>query len=61
MCRELAFPLASKARISSIVGGTAGSLLARKGVCKEDLVQIISVTDQVAISCRVHTSGINWS
>ena len=35
---------------ASIVGGTDGSSLARKGVCKERLVQIISVTTQVAIS-----------
>ena len=39
---------------SIIVGGTDGSSLARKGVCKERLVQIISVTTQVAISRRVH-------
>ena len=39
---------------ASIVGGTDGSSLARKGVCKERLFQIISVTTQVAISRRVH-------
>ena len=39
---------------ASIVGYTDVSSLARKGVCKERLVQIISVTTQVAISRRVH-------
>ena len=39
---------------ASIVEGTDGSSLARKGVCKERLFQIISVTTQVAISRRVH-------
>ena len=34
----------------SIVGGTDGSSLARKGVCKELLLQIISVITQVAPS-----------
>ena len=38
---------------ASIVGGTNGSSLARKGVCKERLFQIISVTTLVAISRRV--------
>ena len=39
---------------ASIVGGTGASSLARKGVCKERLSQIIYVTTQVAISRRVH-------
>ena len=39
---------------ASIFGGTDGASLARKGVCKERLLQIISVTTQVAISRRVH-------
>ena len=39
---------------ASIVRGTDGSYLARKGVCKERLFQIISVTTQAAISRRVH-------
>ena len=39
---------------ASIVGGTDASTLARKGVCKERLLQIISVTTEVAISRRVH-------
>ena len=39
---------------ASIVGGTDGGSLCRKGVCKEHLFRIISVTPQVAISCRVH-------
>ena len=39
---------------ASIVGGTDGGSLSRKGVCKEHLFQIISVTTQVAISRRVH-------
>ena len=39
---------------ASVVGGTNASFLARKGVCKERLFQIISVTTQVAISRRVH-------
>ena len=33
---------------------TDGTSLARKGVCKERLLQIISVTTQVAIARRVH-------
>ena len=40
--------------VASIVGGTDASSRARKGVCKERLFQIISVTTQVAISRRVH-------
>ena len=39
---------------ASVVGGMDGSSLAREGVCKERLPQIISVTTQVAISRRVH-------
>ena len=39
---------------ASIVGGTDGSSLARKGVCKERFFRIISVATQVAISRRVH-------
>ena len=39
---------------ASIVGKTDGSSLPRKSVCKERLLQIISVTTQVAISRRVH-------
>ena len=39
---------------ASIVGGTDASSVARKGVCKERLLQIISMTTQVAISRRVH-------
>ena len=35
---------------ASMVGGTDGSSLAMKGVCKERLLSIISVTTQVAIS-----------
>ena len=35
---------------ASMVGGTDGSSLARKGVCKERLPPIILVTTQVAIS-----------
>ena len=34
---------------ASIVGGTDGSSLATKGICKERLFQIISVTTQVAL------------
>ena len=37
-----------------IVGGTDGTSLARKGVCKERIFQIVSVTTQVAISLREH-------
>ena len=44
---------------ASTVGGTDASSLARKGVCKERLVQIISVTTQVAISRRVHRYRIS--
>ena len=39
---------------ASVVGGTDGGSLSRKGVWKEYLFQIISVTTQVAISRRVH-------
>eukprot|EP00904_Undaria_pinnatifida_P006092 jgi/Undpi1/2612/HiC_scaffold_13.g05991.m1 len=39
---------------ASIVGGTGGSSLSQKGVCKERLVHIIFVTTQVANSSRVH-------
>ena len=39
---------------ASIVGETDASSPARKGVCKERLFQIISVTTQVAISRRSH-------
>ena len=39
---------------ANIVGGTDASSRARKGVCKERLSQIISVTTQVVISRRVH-------
>lgn len=37
-----------------IAGGTDGSSLTRKGVCKQRLFQVISVTTEVAISRRVH-------
>ena len=36
--------------VTGIVGGTDGSSLSQKGVCKERLFQIICVTTQVAIS-----------
>ena len=36
-----------------MVGGTNGSSLARKGVCKERLLQMLSETYQVAISRRL--------
>ena len=36
-----------------VVGGRDGGSMARKGVVKERLLQIISVTTQVAISRRV--------
>ena len=39
---------------ASIVGGMDGSCLARKGVSKERIFRIISVTTQVAISRRVN-------
>ena len=39
---------------ASIVGGTDASSLARKGVCKERLFQIISVTSQVPTPRQVH-------
>ena len=38
---------------ASVVGGTDGGSMARKGGVKERLLQIISVTTQVAISRRV--------
>ena len=43
---------------ASIVGGTDGSSLARKGVCKEHILQMISVTTQVAISRHRHQLAI---
>ena len=43
---------------ASIVGGTDGGSLSRKGVCKEHLFQIISVTTQVAISPRVYRNKL---
>ena len=39
---------------ASIVGGTDGSSLARKGICKEGFFQIIFATTAVAISRQVH-------
>ena len=39
---------------ATIVGGTDGSSLTQRGVCKKRLFQIISVTAQVAILRRVH-------
>ena len=38
---------------ASVVGGRDGGSIARKGVVKERLLQILSVTTQVAISWRV--------
>ena len=38
---------------ASVVGGRDGGSMARKGVLKERLLQIVSVTTQVAISRRV--------
>ena len=38
---------------ASVVGGRDGGSMTRKGVVKEHLLQIISVTTQVAISRRV--------
>ena len=40
---------------ASVVGGRNGGSMARKGVVKERLLQIISVTTQVAIS-----RGVAW-
>ena len=37
-----------------MVGGRDGGATAKKGICKERLLQIVSVTSQVAISRRVH-------
>ena len=39
---------------TSVVGGRDGRAIAKKGICKERLLQIFSVTSQVAISRRVH-------
>ena len=44
---------------ASIVEGTDASSRVRKGVCKERLFQIISVTTQVAISRRAHRYGLD--
>ena len=40
--------------VTSVVGGRDGGAMAKKGICKERLLQIVSVTSQVAISRRVH-------
>ena len=39
---------------TSVVGGRDGGAMAKKGICKERPLQIVSVTSQVAISRRVH-------
>ena len=39
---------------TSVVGGRDGGAMAKKGICKERLLQIVSVTSQVAISRRVY-------
>ena len=39
---------------ASIVGGTDGTSLAREDICKERLLRMISATNQVVISRRVH-------
>ena len=39
---------------ANIVGGTDGGSLSRKGVCKEHIFQILSVTTQVAVWRRGH-------
>ena len=39
---------------ASTVGGTDGTSLARKGVCKERLLRVLSMTTQVVISRRVY-------
>ena len=39
---------------TSIVRGRDGGAMAKKGICKERLLHIVSVTSQVAISRRVH-------
>ena len=39
---------------TSVVGGRDGGAMAKKGICIERLLQIVSVTSQVAISRRVH-------
>ena len=44
---------------ASIVEGTDASPLAWKGVCKERLFQITSVTTHVAISRRVNRYGLS--
>ena len=38
---------------ASIVGGADGEFFPRKGVCKEHLFQVISVTTQIAVLRRV--------
>ena len=39
---------------TSVVGARDGGGTAEKGICKETILQIVSVTSQVAISRRVH-------
>ena len=38
----------------NVVRGRGGGQMAKKGICKERLLQIVSVTTQIAISRRVH-------
>ena len=39
---------------TTVVRGRDGGAMAKKGICKERLLQIVSVTSQVATSRRVH-------
>ena len=39
---------------TGVIGGRDGEIMAEKGTCKERLLQIISVTSQVAISHGIH-------
>ena len=39
---------------TSVVGGRDGGAIAKKGICKERLLRIVSVNSLVAISHRVH-------
>ena len=43
---------------TSVVGGREAGTMAKKGICNERLLQIVSVTSQVAISRRVHRNKL---
>lgn len=44
---------------ATVIGGADGDSLATKGVCKERIIQVISVTTQVELSRRMHRFKLN--